>query len=307
MTLLGAALLLVGTAGAVAGLAWLSRRTGRPWAALEALLLGPGAARRAGGVDLRFATFAAGVGLLLLGVLAALPAARALRGGTLGFALLLGLPALVGALAVLADLSARAWDALQARRAATGLLPAVLPFPTSPACPASGADEDDLDLELDRAPTTPPPLRTLAAGEAGDDLLALLDEARAEVASARALVQDPALLAALDALEESAVDYSHAAAGAGPEDPRVRELRARVEGVIALTRSCLDEDRLGAARLLGVRPGAAPDEVRDVTAALRGVYGGQLRLPGIDPGHLLLLERACERLCAEQAAGRVAA
>jgi hypothetical protein len=55
-----------------------------------------------------------------------------------------------------------------------------------------------------------------------------------------------------------------------------------------------------------VRPHATPDEVRDVAAALRGVYGG-LSLPGIDPGHLLLIERACERLCAPPAASRAAA
>lgn len=314
MTLLGASLVLAAAAGAIGLLARLSRRAGRPWAVLEAVLLGPGASRRTAGVDLRFASFAAAVGVSLVGV-ATLPAARALPGATLGFALLLGLPALVGALAVLADGCGRAWAWAEARRASRqddrALRPEDEPEHEHDSAHEREPDEpeqaSDWDLEVEEqrgdAPTLPPP----SAPGADRELLRMLEEARAELATARELVRDPALLAALDALEESAVDYSHAAAEArGEDDQRVREMRARVEGVIALTRSCLDEDRLSAARLLGVRPDATPDEVRDVTAALRGVYG-TLRLPGIDPGHLLLLERACERMCEPEPAARQAA
>lgn len=272
MTILGAALLLFAVPGAALALGSLSRRAGRPWALLEAVLLG---APRRGGVDLRFATFAAAVGVLLVGVVALLPLARSLRGATLGFALLLGLPAMVGAMAVLGDLASRGlawWEARRGRR----------PDP----------DEEGPVLVIRKAEAPEP--EPDDEGPADGGLPALLGEARAELAAARSLVQDPALLAALDALDEAAVDYSRAAGGR--DGDRLEEARTRVEGVVALARSCLDEERLSAARLLGVRHDATPLEVREVHAALRGIYAGPLRLAGIDPDHVHHLGRACDRL-----------
>lgn len=270
MTLFGAFLLILAVPGAAFALGALARRANRPWALLEAVLLG-GASRR-GGVDLRFASFAAAVGVLLVGVVAALPLARSVRGGTLGFMLLLGLPALVGAMAVLGDLAGRGigwWEERKKKKK------------------KKNDHEHERDHEQEK--------------RADGGMEKLLGEAQAELAQARALVQDPALLAALDALEEAALDYSRAAGDGEPG--RLHEARSRVEGVVALARSCLDEERLSAARLLGVRHDASPAEVREVHAALRGIYAGTLRLAGIDPDHVHLLRRACDRLARVEPSG----
>lgn len=260
---------VLGTAGvAAAGLAALARDRARPWAVVGALLLGAGeaqasgAAPRAPRADLRFWTIAAAIATALTAVAARPEAFRALAAGELVFVLLLGLPLTAFAQAAAADLLRRR-------------------LPREEAAPAGAAPADGGEA---------------TGAEPADTLGALCDHAAREVRHARAQVADPARVAALDALDEAIAEYA-----AALDDPgsglAPAQVKARLRGVVTLARSCLVEEAREAARTLGVRPDAAPEELDAVFEALARIYDGPTALPGTCPARYeeLLAAHACLR------------
>jgi len=256
LLLLQGALVLSAVAASGGLLGLLARDARVPGAVLAALLLGPGETGRRG-PDLRFATFVAALGLQILVVLTFLSTFRALGAAELAFGLTLSLPVTAAGLAGLADLAAR-------------VLPDGWSFPLPGLVGRRRAD---------------------------GSLEGLLDEARSEVANARGLVRDPALLAALDALDEAVNEYGRALDDVdAPDEADLAELRVRIEGVMALTRSCLEKGREEAGRVLGVRPDADPAEVEAVYRALARIYSGEAGLTGVDPSKLEEIETAYRQL-----------
>lgn len=247
---------VLASAGLAAGLAWSAAGMARAWPVTGALLLGPDDDVE-GGVDLRFRAFVAGALLVVAGALAFPEAVRGAGVVRLALGLALVLPLVTLALAAAADLASRA----AAARRALG--------PTALEVAAT-------DPEAERAA----PL---------DDLL---EEARLELREASGRVTDAHLLAALEALREALDEYALAAA----EDPEPAELRARVRGVTALARTCVEAEGQEAVRLLGVRSDAAPEEVASVCRALVPLYRGPAALPGVDPARAEALEAAAARL-----------
>lgn len=94
----------------------------------------------------------------------------------------------------------------------------------------------------------------------------LVEQAHCEVASARTIVQDPSLLAALDTLEEAVADYARAIEEAD-DGEALDGLRARLKGVTALTRSCFDDSACAEALAAVDRP-ASDEEVAQVCQQL---------------------------------------
>lgn len=249
---------VLASAGLAAGLAWSAAGMARAWPVTGALLLGPDDDVE-GEVDLRFRAFVAGALLVVAGALAFPDAVRGAGVVRLALGLALVLPLVTLALAAAADLASRA----AAARRALALGPATLEV---------AAGEPD--------------------AERGDSLDDLLEEARLELREASGRVTDAHLLAALEALREALDEYALAAA----EDPAPAELRARVRGVTALARTCVEAEGQEAVRLLGVRPDAAPEEVASVCRALVPLYRGPAALPGVDPARAEALEAAAARL-----------
>ncbi len=275
--MLESALLMTATAGAVSGLAALARSEGRPWAVVEALVLGPSASASASApsavVDLRFWTFVAAVGTALTAVVAFPGAFRPLPPGELAFVLLLGLPLLAVGQAAAADLLRRRLP-----------LDDWLPQETGSASRSASRDASR-DASPGGAPSAP----------AATELAAQCERAAREVQHARAQTADAGRLAALDALAETVSEYAAAlAAPEGPGEPEV--LRARLRGVITLARSCLAEEVREAARTLGVLPDATPEAIDAVFAALARIYDGPGALPGTSAERYEELKGARARL-----------
>lgn len=164
-------------------------------------VLGALRAPRAGAPDLRFASFVAALAALVLSMLAGRPAGWSIWAVLALSAVLV--PALVLAEAALADLFLR-----------------VLPGTWETARLAA----------------------SLSTGQLARPAVqrALVEQAHCEVAAARTIVEDPSLLAALDTLEEAVGDYARAIERVDDSET-LRGLRARLRGVTALTRSCLDD------------------------------------------------------------------
>jgi hypothetical protein len=122
----------------------------------------------------------------------------------------------------------------------------------------------------------------------GPRLTDLLEEARLEVRDATGRVTDPHLQAALEALGEALGEYAVDAPDGG-------DARARVLGVIALARTCVDAEERRAAELLGVLPDATAEQVAAVRDALVSIYRGPAALPGADPRRAEALDEAVAR------------
>lgn len=254
---------VVGAAGlAATGLAALARDRARPWAVVGALLLGRGEAQASGA------------------------AARAPRADLRFWTIAAASATALTAVAARPDV----FRALAAGELAFALL---LGLPLTAFAQAALADLLRRRLPGEAAPSTD----EAAADHGGADTLgALCDHAAREVRHARAQVADPARVAALDALDEAIAEYAAAlddpASGLAPA-----QVRARLRGVVTLARSCLVEEAREAARALGVRPDAAPEELDAVFAALARIYDGPTALPGTCPARYeeLLAAHACLR------------
>lgn len=135
------------------------------------------------------------------------------------------------------------------------------------------------------------------AAEAVLDARELLEDAQEDILELREQVTDPGRVAALEALSEAVVEYEKALEQSGGH-PRLdrADLQERIGGVLTLARSCLVTEGHEAARTLGVRFDATPEEVQAVYEAVRRVYEGPHALPGVDPGKGGELQQAFHRI-----------
>ncbi len=146
----------------------------------------------------------------------------------------------------------------------------------------------------------PAPAAAAAPARAGP-----VDRARSALASVRSAADEPALLAALDALEEAVDVYARDLGSPGES----QALRARLAGVVTLARTCggAAADDHAARAALGAAPAATPAEVWALADALTPLYAGPTALPGADPTRAAALEAAAARLAGQRPAQRRAA